>query len=380
VTGRSVATALLLVAALAAPAAAQKKIVIDPGHGGQDPGGVGTGMQEKNVVLDTCQRFKALLDADTGDAAGGGSWTVFLTRSDDTFVELSARASYANSKGADRFMSIHSNAFGDTSANGTETFSYTGTGEGAALRNLVQDEMIKAWGLTNRGNKTADFAVLRETSMPAELHELAFITNATDAQKLASPDERQKAAEAHLKAIQRHYDIPPYIPGGGGGGGATGSIAGTVVDDLGPVEGATVAVDSGQSVVTPGDGSFELTGVPTGTRGLTVSAPGHEETVVQVEVSDGDQSDTEIHLDRSREGGGGGGGDAGIGEGPSADGDDIQAGCGCRAGSPGAGTGGFWLLALALVAWRARRRRREAHGVIPRDLDSRFRGDRSRGA
>jgi MYXO-CTERM domain-containing protein len=357
VTGRSVATALLLVAALAAPAAAQKKIVIDPGHGGQDPGGVGTGMQEKNVVLDTCQRFKALLDADTGDAGGGGSWTVFLTRSDDTFVELSARASYANSKGADRFMSIHSNAFGDASANGTETFSYTGTGEGAALRNLVQDEMIKAWGLTNRGNKTANFAVLRETSMPAELHELAFITNATDAQKLASPDERQKAAEAHLKAIQRHFDIPPYIPGGGGGGGATGSIAGTVVDDLGPVEGATVAVDSGQSAVTPGDGTFELTGVPTGTRGLTVSAPGHEETVVQVEVSDGDQSDTEIHLDRSGDGGGGGGGDAGIGEGPSADGDDIQAGCGCRAGSPGAGTGGLWLLALALVAWRARRHR-----------------------
>ena len=190
---------LILLGALAAPAAAQKKIVIDPGHGGADPGGVGTGMQEKIVVLDTCKRFKALLDADTADNGGGGSWTTFLTRSDDTFVELSARASYANSKGADRFMSIHSNAFGDASANGTETFSYTGTGEGAALRNLVQDEMIKAWGLTNRGNKTANFAVLRETSMPAELHELAFITNSTDAQKLASEAERQKAAEAHLR-------------------------------------------------------------------------------------------------------------------------------------------------------------------------------------
>ena len=355
-TGRALATALALLGALSAPAAAQKKIVIDPGHGGGDPGGVGTGMQEKNVVLDTCQRFKALLEADSADDGGGGSWTVFLTRSDDTFVELSARAAYANSKGADRFMSIHSNAFGDASANGTETFSYTGTGEGAALRNLVQDEMIKAWGLTNRGNKTANFAVLRETSMPAELHELAFITNATDAQKLASPDERQKAAEAHLKAIQRHFDIPPYIPGGGGGGG-TGRIAGLVRDDLGPVEGATVAVDSGQSVVTPADGTFEITEVPTGTRGLTVSAPGHEETVVQVEVNAGDQSDTEITLERTGDGGGGGSGDAGIGDDdPAAQDGDINAGCGCRAGTPG-GAGSLLLLALALALWPGRRRR-----------------------
>jgi N-acetylmuramoyl-L-alanine amidase len=352
---RSLAVALVLLGALAAPAAAQKKIVIDPGHGGGDPGGVGTGMQEKNVVLDTCKRFKALLDADTADNGGGGSWTTFLTRSDDTFVELSARASYANSKGADRFMSIHSNAFGDASANGTETFSYTGTGEGAALRNLVQDEMIKAWGLTNRGNKTANFAVLRETSMPAELHELAFITNATDAQKLASEAERQKAAEAHLKAIQRHFDIPPYLPGGGEPGD-TGRIAGVVRDDLGPIEGATVDVDSGQSVVTPADGTFEITGVPAGTRGLTVSAPGHEDTVVQVEVNSGDQSDTEITLDRTGGGGEVGSGDAGIGEEPAADGDDIQAGCGCRAGGQG-GSASVSFLALVALMWLVRRRR-----------------------
>ena len=353
-TARSLASSLLLVAALAAPAAAQRKIVIDPGHGGQDPGGVGTGMQEKNVVLDTCKRFQALLDADTADNGGGGTWTVFMTRGDDTFVELSARASYANSKGADRFMSIHSNAFGDTSANGTETFSYTGTGEGAALRNLVQDEMIKAWGLTNRGNKTANFAVLRETSMPAELHELAFITNATDAQKLASEAERQKAAEAHLKAIQRHFDIPPYIPGGGPVG-ETGRVAGLVRDDLGPVEGATISVDSGQSAVTPADGRFDIGDVPAGTRGLTVSAPGHEETVVQVEVNSGDSSDTEILLDRTGDGGGGGGSDAGIGEEPAADDDDINAGCGCRAGTSG-GTASLGLVLLALVLVRRRRR------------------------
>jgi MYXO-CTERM domain-containing protein len=354
---KSVLAALVLVGALAAPAAAQKKIVIDPGHGGADPGGVGTGMQEKNVVLDTCKRFKALLDADTADNGGGGNWTSYLTRTDDTFVELSARASYANSKGADRFMSIHSNAFSDPSANGTETFAYAEGGTGAALRNLVQDEMIKAWGLTNRGNKTANFAVLRETSMPAELHELAFITNASDAQKLASDAERQKAAEAHLKAIQRHYDIPPYIPGGGGGGGDTGRIAGVVRDDIGPIEGATVMVDSGQSVTTGADGTFEVADVPVGTRGLTVSAPDHEQTVVQVEVNAGDQSDTEITLDRSDEGGGVDGSDAGIGQEPGDTGETIDAGCVCRAGGAGGGSTPLSLALLVLVAWRVRRRR-----------------------
>ena len=70
---------------------AQMKIVIDPGHGGEDPGGVGTGMQEKNVVLDVSKRFKALLDADTADNAGGGKWTSLMTRSTDVFVSLAGR-------------------------------------------------------------------------------------------------------------------------------------------------------------------------------------------------------------------------------------------------------------------------------------------------
>jgi N-acetylmuramoyl-L-alanine amidase len=149
-----------------AEAQAVVKVVIDPGHGGTDPGGVGTGMQEKNVVLDVSKRFKTLLEADTADAAGGGKWTALLTRSTDVFVTLAGRSAYSNNNDADRFMSIHANAFGDASANGTETFSLAATGTGSQLRNLVQAEMITAWGLTNRGNKTANFAVLRDTAAP----------------------------------------------------------------------------------------------------------------------------------------------------------------------------------------------------------------------
>jgi uncharacterized protein (TIGR03382 family) len=204
----------LALAAVLIPSAAsaQRRIVIDPGHGGTDPGGTGNGLQEKNIVLDVATRFKSLLDADTADTRGGGSWVALRTRTSDVFVSLSARAAYSNNQGADRFMSIHANAFSTASANGTETFAYAEGGTGAALRNLVQAEMIAAWGLTNRGNKTADFAVLRDTAAPAVLHELAFITNATDAAKLGSATERQKAAVAHLRAIQRHFGLTPYLP------------------------------------------------------------------------------------------------------------------------------------------------------------------------
>lgn len=205
---------LLLVLAVLVPsvAAAQTRIVIDPGHGGTDPGGTGNGLQEKTIVLNVAQRFKALLDADTANTSGGGRWVALLTRNTDVFVSLAARASFSNSQDADRFMSIHSNAFSTASANGTETFSFAEGTTGAALRNLVQAEMISAWGLTNRGNKTANFAVLRDTAAPAVLHELAFITNTTDAAKLNSATERQKAAVAHLRAIQRHFGIPPFVP------------------------------------------------------------------------------------------------------------------------------------------------------------------------
>ncbi|MGN6110982.1 MAG: N-acetylmuramoyl-L-alanine amidase [Kofleriaceae bacterium] len=341
---RALAIALVF-AALSGVAAAQPKIVIDPGHGGTDPGGTGTGIEEKNVVLDVSQRFKGLLEADTADQAGGGAWAALMTRSDDTFVSLAARSAYSNNQGADRFMSIHSNAFSNATANGTETFSYTNAGEGAALRNLVQAEMLAAWGLTDRGNKTENFAVLRETAAPAVLHELAFITNATDAAKLASPVERQKAALAHLRALQRHYGLAPYEPREPMPIDERGSISGRVVDDLGPLANAKVELAGGAAVVTPDDGTFTLTDLAVGTRTLTVSADGHETRVVEVAVAAGVDAQTEIALERRRNG---------EGSGTSSGGDDSSIGGGCATGGGGLG-GATLLVVLGLVRRRARR-------------------------
>ncbi|MBI2893676.1 MAG: N-acetylmuramoyl-L-alanine amidase [Deltaproteobacteria bacterium] len=277
----------------AAPAAAQRLIVIDPGHGGEDPGGTGNAMEEKDVVLDVCNRFRDLLDADSADEGGGGSWRVLLTRDSDEYVSLGARSSYANDQGADRFMSIHSNAFGDPSANGTETFAYAEGGNGAALRNLVQEEMLEAWGLRDRGNKTANFAVLRETSMPAELHELAFITNAGDAALLASDADRQRAAEAHLYAIQRHFDIGAYLPGSAP---SVGAVAGTVIDDAGPIAGAMVSLDGAAAVAVGEGGSFAFIDVPPGDHVVRAEAADHQPEDQPVSIVAGQTAQIEMRL------------------------------------------------------------------------------------
>jgi len=190
------------------------KICIDPGHGGSDPGAVGSGQQEKVNVLNTGLKFRTWLNTDNTDTAGGGSWTVIMTRTTDVYVDLSARATYANNNAAARFMSIHNNAC--CGATGTETFSYTDNGATSNdLRNKVQQRSIEAWGLTNRGNKTANFAVLRETAMPAILGELGFIDNAYDSQFVGNATQQDKMAKYWLYATQNHYSITAYTPSTG---------------------------------------------------------------------------------------------------------------------------------------------------------------------
>tara|TARA_R110002096_G_scaffold16106_28_gene55176 strand:- start:7737 stop:9260 length:1524 start_codon:yes stop_codon:yes gene_type:complete len=194
---------------------AQTKIYIDPGHGGTDPGAVNSsnGTKEADRVLFTSLELRDYLQEDSDDESGGGNWDVRLSRSTDTFISLSARSADANFWGADRFLSIHQNAF-NQSANGTETFSLSDSGSSARLRNLVQSEAIEAWGLTNRGNKTAGFSVLRNTAMPAVLTEMGFIDSPTDHEFCSSDEECRKYAKHMMFALQRHYDLDEYLPGG----------------------------------------------------------------------------------------------------------------------------------------------------------------------
>jgi N-acetylmuramoyl-L-alanine amidase len=188
------------------------KICIDPGHGGSDPGAAYADLEKVNV-LNTGLKFRNWLNTDTNDSRGGGSWVVIMTRSTDVYVGLSARADFANANGADRFMSLHNNACGNCGGTGTTTYSYLSPNATTAdLRNRVQQRTVEAWGLRDRGNATANFAVLRETVMPAELCELGFIDNSGDAALLRDSAQQDKVTRYHLYAIQNHFGIGAYTP------------------------------------------------------------------------------------------------------------------------------------------------------------------------
>ncbi len=188
------------------------RVVIDPGHGGTDPGAIGNGIVEKEINLAVGLRLRELLELDTLDTNGGGEWEVLMTRETDATVSLGARTTLANNWPADRFVSIHHNAFSSSLANGTETFSFANGTLSADLRDRVQEELITALGLLDRGSKTANFFVLRETFMPAALSEGGFLTNAGDAAVLSSSDAVDRSAKAHLFGLQRHYGFPAYVP------------------------------------------------------------------------------------------------------------------------------------------------------------------------
>jgi N-acetylmuramoyl-L-alanine amidase len=157
-------------------------IVLDPGHGGTDPGAVGNGLQEKDLTLTIGLKVKQLLEANY-------IVDVRLTREADVFVELAERADFANNLGAAYFVSLHHNAGGGT---GFESYIYPGTSssETGRRQDVIHEEImnfLSGYSLRNRGQKEANFAVLRETSMPAILLENLFIDSVNDTNLLKDP-------------------------------------------------------------------------------------------------------------------------------------------------------------------------------------------------
>ncbi|NLG84988.1 MAG: AMIN domain-containing protein [Firmicutes bacterium] len=179
------------------PPLAGKTIVLDPGHGGIETGAIGRvlGLREKEVNLDIAFRLKALLEE-----AGA---VVQLTRVDDTYVPLLARAFFANRLPADIFLSIHANAHNDPNINGVEVYYYPGREEAGRLAGLILEEMAGTLGLFPRGAKTSDFAVLRDSQLVAVLVEVAFLSHPKEEEALATEDFRARAASAIARAMIR---------------------------------------------------------------------------------------------------------------------------------------------------------------------------------
>ena len=181
-------------------------IVIDPGHGGSDAGAIGpTGVREKDVSLGVALKLRDFLE-EQGDP-------VIMTRTTDRDVhspqatngqELQARVSKAPSDAA-MFISIHCNAFSNPASNGMETYFYTGSSLGRRLAKLINEELERYGGLFNRGVKSANFYVLKHSSMPATLLELGFVTNPEEEQFLANEDYQASLARAILTGINRYF-------------------------------------------------------------------------------------------------------------------------------------------------------------------------------
>ncbi|MCS7161827.1 MAG: N-acetylmuramoyl-L-alanine amidase [Bacteroidia bacterium] len=220
-------------------------VVVDPGHGGKDPGASGRHTKEKYITLGVALKLAELLRRDP-------HFRVVLTRDSDVFVELSRRADTANKLHADLFLSIHCNANPKKEAHGSETYAlgehkttenlsvvmrensailleegYQHTYEGfdpnseeayiifslvqhaylrqsLRLARRIEDALVEVTQRPSRGVKQAGFLVLWRTSMPAVLCEIGFITHPQEEQYLASENGQQRIAQALYQALRAY--------------------------------------------------------------------------------------------------------------------------------------------------------------------------------
>ena len=212
------------------------RIVIDPGHGGHDPGAKGEDTTEAELVLDVALRLEKMLGKMPGVE-------VVLTRRDNQFVALQERTAIANREGADLFLSIHANASAVPSARGVETYflNFASNQNAAAVaarenatseQNMgVLQDVVKAIALNSKRDESRDFAtyvqremleslrganktikdlgvkqapfvVLIGASMPSVLAEISFLTNPQEAKLLRSSGYRQRIAQALFEGIK----------------------------------------------------------------------------------------------------------------------------------------------------------------------------------
>lgn len=247
---------MLLLMLYVPQAVAQKKgkekpftVVIDPGHGGVDPGALGRKSKEKDINMNVSKLLASMIDDKYPEVK------VIFTRTTDVKIPLVERADIANKANADLFISIHSNASKSKTANGCETFTL-GAGSSveakaaamyenevilsednfeeiykgfdprssesyiifelirnhdmelsAEIAQMVQVGMVKESKLTNRGVSSAGFLVLHRTVMPSILVELGFITNSKDENLIASKEGQKKLAKGIFEGFSKYYEI-----------------------------------------------------------------------------------------------------------------------------------------------------------------------------
>ncbi|MEM8502849.1 MAG: N-acetylmuramoyl-L-alanine amidase [Cyanobacteria bacterium P01_D01_bin.1] len=177
----------------------QLTVVIDPGHGGRDPGAVGIGgLREKDINITVARRMQASLQA--------AGINVVMTRSDDRELDLRPRVTIAERADADIFVSIHSNAISMSrpDVNGLETYYYS---TGFRLAQTIQNNVLQRTDLRDRGVRRARFYVLVNTSMPAVLVETGFVTGREDAARFRNPQAVNTIADGVTAGILQYLNV-----------------------------------------------------------------------------------------------------------------------------------------------------------------------------
>jgi N-acetylmuramoyl-L-alanine amidase len=218
----------------------RRKIVIDAGHGGRDPGAIGVaGTREKDVVLNTALMLR--------DALRPRGYDVALTRDNDTFVELENRVRFAREQHADLFISVHADASPNRETTGASVYTLSDSGANRAqnmmasqnwtldlgdtreslardiLVDLAQREttnrsaqfaqivipkLSQVAPLARNTHRSAGFFVLLAPDVPAVLIETGFLSNAADERRLGDPRARERMAEAMAQAVDTYFAAP----------------------------------------------------------------------------------------------------------------------------------------------------------------------------
>ncbi|MEA2498503.1 MAG: N-acetylmuramoyl-L-alanine amidase, partial [Actinomycetota bacterium] len=183
----------------------QAHVMIDPGHGGQDPGERGPG---GSAEADLCWDISRLV----AERLVGSGAQVRFTRTEPEGPEVSERALRANEEGADFFLSIHLNWHDEPTAEGASAYYFGGSRGGQALADAVQTELVKL-GSRDCRSHARSYSILRETRMPAVLVEPAFISNPDEEKKLERLEFRATIADALVAGIRRYYELVPGSTG-----------------------------------------------------------------------------------------------------------------------------------------------------------------------
>jgi N-acetylmuramoyl-L-alanine amidase len=225
----------------------RRTVILDPGHGGIDPGATGVGgIREKTLTLEIAQDLKRVLEA-------SGRYHVVLTRTEDTFIRLRERIQIARQARGEIFLSLHADALADTNFRGMTIYTLSDKASDAEAEALAQrenkaeliagvdltdeppevasilidlaqretmnlsarlaghlvQELSKEAQLLRNGHRFAGFAVLKAPDVPSALVELGYLSNRQDSQQLVQPAYRRRLGQAMLRALDQFFKSRP---------------------------------------------------------------------------------------------------------------------------------------------------------------------------